>query len=629
MMKKLFVGIIFLLVTIPCSRAGVYENIAYKLSSQLHIVQGKVLKTELKKKIVVLNKGYADGLYKNSIVYIYKNRGKLMLFNDNSSVTLKKGVAYAYVSKLMPHKAYAVITGGLEKQKDYLIGLGIIPWGEKELIGTPKANENFIAGKKEYRIAIITRNPVIYSSLKGALEKTGRFYVINPDTIAIAITNKRIHSLGEKSSIKQLADAINADLVMLVSTRRYETMHCKIYNGYAAKVITSFNEQIDKKSRSVLVNNENSTTIPAKNMVASTLRLSPKLTFWEQLLNKVGLYSPYSGLDMSSAQYRITLFRSIGYGTTAFYVADVNNDQTKDIFVAQGSRVKIYNFDFDSFIKKGSFSYGYNIFNIDSATINGKTLIAISNFNRFGELDSAIGYLDKHYKFHIIKEGIPYHVRFYDKFSSPKLLVQKAAVFKPFIGPVYVMNIQSGSIKKLNLPVKPEDLYTFERIDGYIAYLSKSGQLCLYDTDSGKTLQRTAYTFGGGERPIQRYNFEQNNQESIQEVEAKNNVYIPKGIVFFKGKNGDIYALGGVNYISRNITINKQHYGGYSLKLLRFASDKFKLVWSSGDVRGRVVGFGKIDDYIVSVIGLPAGFFDRFIRGILEIDRLSAGQIER
>jgi len=628
-MKKLFIGIIFLLVIIPYSRADVYDDIAYKLSSQLHIVKGKVLKTELKKKIVVLNKGYADGLYKNSIVYIYKSRGKLMLFRDNSSVTLKKGVAYAYVSKLMPHKAECVISGGLEKQKDYLIGLGIIPWGEKELIGTPKVNEHFIAGKKEYRIAIITRNPIIFSSLKSSLEKTGRFYVINPDAIAIAITKKRIHSLGEKSSIKKLADAIDADLVMLISTQHYSTMHCKVYNGYAARVITAFREKIDKKSHDVLVDNENSTAIPAKNMIASTLRLSPKLTFWEQILNKVGLYSPYSGLDMSSAQYRITLFRNVGYGTTAFYVADVNNDKTKDIFVAQGSKVKIYNFDFDSFVKKGYFSYGYNIFNIDSAAINGKTLIAISNFNRYGELDSAVGYLDKHYKFHIIKANIPYHVRFYDKFSSPKLLVQKAAVFKPFIGPIYVMNIKSGSIGKFNLPVKPKDLYTFEKIDGYIAYLSESGQLCLYDTNSGKIVQRTAYAFGGGERPIERYHFEQNNQESLQEIEAKNNVYIPKGIVFFKGKNGNIYALGGINYISRNITINKQHYGGYSLKLLKFTSDKFKPVWSSGDVRGRVVGFGKIDDYIVSVIGLPAGFFDRFIRGILEVDRLSAGQIER
>ncbi len=625
-MKKLLVILAFALICASPSYANVYDGISQKIASKLHIVKGSVI--GLKNKTVILNKGYLDGLYKNSIVYIYENVGQMKLFKDNQTVSLKKGIAYAYVSKLYPHKAKAVITAGLEKQKDYLIGLGIIPWGEKEIIGKPKINDRFIAGKKEYRIAIITRNPIIYSSLKRALEKTGRFYVIDPNSIAIAITQNRINSLSEKTSIKQLANAINADMVMLVSTRRFKTMQCKIYNGYAGNVMMSVKENIDKQSQVVLLNNKNFTQIPSTNMVASTLRLSPKLTFWEQLLSKVGLYSPYTNTTMSSARYKITLFKNIGYGTTAFYMADVNNNKEKDILVAQGSRVDIYTFDFDSFVKKASFSYGYNIFNIDSAKIDGKTLIAISNFNKYGSLDSAIGYIDKHYKFHIIKSGLKYHLRFYDRFANPVLIAQKASILKAFSGPIYVMNMQSGTLNKLNLPIRPKDFYTFEKIDNYIAYLSPSGQLCLYDTDTNKVIQRTAYAFGGGERPIERYHYEPNQEQTIQDVAAKNNVYIPKGIVFFKDKNGNIYALGAQNYVSRVITINKQHYGAYSLKLLKYANGKFSLEWSSGDVKGRIVGFGKTDDYIISVVGLPAGFFDRFIRGILEIDRLSAGQIE-
>ncbi len=626
-MKKIYFSLIFLLSFISISYAGVYENIAYQLSSKLNLVRGTLVGVKRHKKEVVLNRGYKDGLYKNSIVYIYTNKGKLKLFNNNQTISLKEGVAYAYVSKLYPHKADATISGGFEKERDYLTALGIIPWGEKELIGTPKIGQHFIAGKKEYRVAIITRNPIIYSSLKHALEKTGRFYVIGEDTLAIAITQKHINSLNEKSSIKKLAESVDADIVMLVSTRKYKTMRCKIYNGYAGNVMLSFRERIDKKSLTVLLHNKNPYLIPASNMVASNLRLSPKLTFWEQMLNKVGLYSPYTGVDMSSNQYKIRLYLNIGSGTTAFYLGDVNNNGQKDILVSQGSKISIYTFDTDSFIKKGSFSYGYNVFNIDSATIKGKTLIALSNFDRFGSLDSAIGYIDKHYKFHIVKKNLPYYVRFYNKFNSPIIIVQKAGVFKAFRGSIDILNLKTGSAVKLNLPIHPEDLYTFEKIDNYIAYLSQTGQLCLYNTDTGKVVQKTAYSFGDGTRPIERYHFEQSAQESLQDVEAKNNVYIPKGVVFFKEK-GQIYALGGENYVSKVISINKQHYGAYGLKLFKYSLGKFTPEWYSGDVRGRIVGFGKIDDYIISVIGLPAGFFDRFIRGILEVDRLSAGQIE-
>ncbi len=623
-MKKFVFSILFIFMA-SYSYANVYTNIASDLVEKLHIVKGKI--SNIHNKEIVLDKGYADGVYKNSIVYIYRNEGKIKLFNDNKTVDLKKGIAYAYATKVYEHKTKAIISAGFEKERNYLVGLGIIPWGEKPLMEPPKVGYNFVLGKKQYRIALITRNPIIYSSLKEALEKTDRFYVIDPDTLSIAITKKRINSFSEKDSIKELSEAVNADLAMVVSVVKHKIMKCKVYNGYAGNVILSLQSNIDKQSETVLSINKNNTSIPAGNIVASNLRLSPKLTFWESLLNKAGLYSPYTGLDMSSAQYKITLYKEIGYGTTAFYLGRINNNQEKAILVAKGSRVSIYGFDFDSFIKKGSFSYGYNIFNIDSAEIGGKTVVVLSNFNQYGGLDSAIGYIDKHYKFHVIKDGLPYHLRFYDKFSNPKILAQRTSVSKLFRGDIYVMDINTGSLNKLNLPVAPKSFYDFEKIDNDIAYISKSGQLCLYSMDMKKIVQRTAYVFGGGERAIERYHYEPNNEQTVKEVEEKNSVYVPKGIVFFKEK-GEIYALGARNYMSRVITINKQHYNAYSLKLLKYNIGKFELEWSSGDVKGRIVGFGKFGDYVISVIGTPAGFFDRFIRGIMELDRLSAGQIE-
>ncbi len=624
-MKKILLLILFLLISYS-AKANVYSDVAYKLSSVLHIVKGRVI--GVNGQVVKLDKGYKDGLYEGSLVYIYRNKGKLILFGSNQSVELKKGVAYACVKEVNAHTSQAVLTGGLEKIKNYLIGLGIIPWGERQLVGKPHVGDRFIAGKKEYRVAIITRNPIIFSSLKSSLEKTGRFYIINPDRLAIAIMDNRINYISREKSIRKLAESVDADLVVLVSSDpKYKKLNCRVYNGYGGVEIISIKEPIDRNSRVVLINNSNLNSIPPNNIVASNLRLSPRLTFWQKLLSKVGLSSPYTPEQTSSSTYRVVFYKDVGYGTTAFYVGDVNADGYKEILVGQGSKVSIYAFSAGAFKLEGNFNYGYNIFHIDSAKFGDKTLVSISNYNSYGSLDSAIGYIGKDYKFHTIKGGLAYNIRFYNRFDRPVVLLQKASIDKPFYGPIYELDLRTNRISRFKLPVKSKDLFTFEKIDNYIAYLSRSGQLCLYDTDSGKVVQETPFAFGGGERPIERYHYQPGAKQTLEEVEAKNQVYIPDGIGFFKQDN-KIYALGYRNYMSSHITLHSTNYNAYTLRLLRFDGDKFTPVWNSGDLKGHMIGCGKVGDYIVSVVGLPAGFFDRFIRGVLEVDRLTAAQME-
>ena len=628
MKKKLFLAIIFILTMSVYASADVYSNAANDISKRLTTTEG-IVSDVVNNNEVILNKGSDDGLYKNSFVYIYRPLGTFKTFGEKSeTIKLKKGVAYAYIKTLSPHSSKAVIVHGVEEEKEYLIGLGIIPYGKKDLIGKPEKKDRWIAGKKQYRVAVITRNPHVFQSFSNALSKTGKFYTIDPDTLSIAITKSRINSLGEAESVKKLSDAVNADLIVLVSIKRYKQLSYKVYSGYSGHTLLSNTIDIDKNNQEVLLAKKNDTDIPANNIVASNLRLSPKLTFWESLLDKAGLYSPYTGLDMSSSTYKIASYKNIGHGTTAFYVGDVNGNGEKDILIAQGSKVYIYNYDIDSFEKKGEFSYGYNIYNIDSVKMGDKILVALSNFNSYGSVDSSLGYIDMNYKFHIIKDDIPYSIRFYDRFNKPVLIAQAASVKKVFKGDIYKLDVESGKIEKLNLPVKPNSLFNFEKIDNYIAYVSNSSQLCLYDTISGKIKHKTAYSLGYGERGVERYHYEANNEESIHDVEKRNNAYISKSVVFFRGKENSIYALGLRNYLSHTIAINKQAYDAYSLTLLKYDAGNFDKVWNSGDVRGRVVGIGKIDDDIISVIGLPATFFSRFIKGIDEVDRLSAGQME-
>ncbi len=629
-MRRIILFFLVFFISVPqllCAKT-VFDSVVNQIEPKLMVVKGKVI--GVRGKTVVLNKGSAEGMFRNYFVYIYRNEGSFIPLNSNRPVELKEGIAFATVTKVYKDKTLAIITQGMERERKYFLGLGIIPTGEKEVYGTPEVGDSWIAGKSSYRIAIITRNPYIFTGLKNAFIKTGKFFVISPDTIQIALVKNRINTLYERKAIKKLANVVDADLVLLVSTIKHEKLRYKLYNGYAGAVIAKNTLPVGEKTRIVL-NQELPTNIPPTNMVSSNLRLQPKLTFWESILSRFGLYSPYTRLEMSSPSYKVVLYKNIGYGTTAFYIGKISLRSGNTILVAQGSKVTAYRFDIDSFDRLFSFSYGYNIINIDSAKIDGKYLIAISNFNRYGRLSSAIGYI-KNKRFYIIKKDIPFHIRFFGKFSGdPVLIAQKASVSEPFFGEIYKLNIKTMKISKFTLPIDVDSFYDFYEIGDDIIFISKSKELEVYNTTEGKITFRAPYVFGGGERPIERYNQQIN--VSVRSAgytptyQLNSKVYIPKSLRVIKTANGyEVIAMR--NYLSHNITLNKQHYQGYNIKLFSLKNNKLKMKWTSGDVKGRLVGFGKDGDYIISVIGLPASFFYRFIEGILEVDRLTAARIE-
>jgi len=628
-MKKIVSVFALFLLLSSIAYGTVFDDLTAQIIPKLKPIKGRVIEVEGKK--LILNKGSKDGLFKNYFVYVYRNEGSFIPLNSNHPVELKEGICFATVSKVYDHKSIAIITQGIERERKYFLGLGIIPNGTKEIYGgEPQAGDQWVAGKPSYRIAVITRNPYIYSQIRDKFSSTGHFFVISPDTLQIALVKNRINTLYERGAIKKLANVVDADLVLLVSTVKHEQLRFKLYDGYSGSVIERGSLEIDNKTRMVL-NQVNVENIPPNNLVASNLRLQPKLTLWESILNKFGLYSPYTRLQMSSSSYKVVLYKNIGYGTTAMFMGKIDDKNGNVILIAQGSKVTAYRFDIDSFDKLFSFRYGYNIINIDAAKVDGKYLVAISNFNRDGNLSSALGYI-KNGRFHIIKDDLPYHIRFFDRFSKkPILVAQKASIKKAFYGPIYKLNLNSFAAEKFNLPVDVNSFYNFYRVGNDIVFVNSSRELEVYNTVDGKVTYRAPYVFGGGERAIERYpepiNVSVRQAGYTPEYKLNYSVFIPKSIEVLKTKDG-FEVLGMRNYLSHNITINEQHYQGYNIKMFRLNGDKLKLVWSSGDVKGRLVGFGKDGDYIISVIGLPASFFYRFIEGILEVDRLTAARME-
>ncbi len=625
-MKKILIILSILIISVPAF-ANVYDSTANDIANRFYVVKGKVIGVD--NGYVVLNKGSNDGLSKHYFVYIYRNKGSFKPFGSDKSVNLTLGIAYADIVQVGKNRSKAQIVEGVKQKKKYLIGLGIIPNGKKDVNGTPKIGDYWIAGKSKYRVILITRNPIIYKSLSQSLQHTKKFLVINPDNVKIYLTQERINSINSSQSVKKLARKANVDLVIkLSSTIQYNKLKYKIYNGYSGQAIYSSAQPIDEDSKDVLVAQKKlSNEIPPENIVPSNLNLSEKLTFWESILGKVGLYSPYSGLSMSSEHFKISTYMNIGHGTTYAKVVTINSQ--KMVAVAQGSKISMYKFDGNAFRKYTEFSYGYNVFHIDSAEISGKTWIALSNFNSYGALDSCIGYLDGK-QFKIVKDNIPYHVRFYDRFSKPVVILQKASINKPFYGDIYKLNINTLKITPLEVPVKIDNFYEFFKIHNNIVYLSAAKQLKIYNIEMGKVTYRSPYYFAGVQQAIKRYHYEPTNEESLEDVEKKNNVYIANNLIVGKDARG-IYAIAKESYLSNHLSFG--HLSGiahnaYSIKIFRYYGRTLEKIYSSGNLKGNMIGMGKIGNYIVAVIGVPAGFFNRVIMGIDEIDRLSAAEIE-
>jgi len=625
-MRKILIVLSILIMSVPAF-ADVYETSANDIASRLHVIKGEIV--GVNNGYVTLNRGSNNGLSKHYFVYIYRNKGSFKPFGSEESVDLTKGIAYADVTQTDKNISIAQIAEGVEQKNKYLLGIGIIPYGQKDVKGTPKIGDHWIAGKSKYRVILITRNPTIYKSLSQSLTNTNKFLVANPDEVKIYLTQERISSINSGAAIKKLARKANVDMVIkLSSTNGYNKLKYKIYNGYSGQAIYSSEQPIDKDSKDVLVAQKSlSNEIPPENIVSSNLNLSEKLTFWEGMLGKVGLYSQYSGLSMSSEHFKISTYMNIGHGATCAKVVTINSQ--KMVAVAEGSKIRIYNFDGNAFSKYAEFSYGYNVFHIDSAEISGKTWIALSNFNSYGALDSCIGYLDGK-QFKIVKENIPYHVRFYDRFSKPVVIVQKASINKPFYGGFYKLNVDTSEITPLNLPLKVDNFYEFFRIHNNIVYLSVAKALKIYSIKTGMVTYKSPYYFAGVQQAIERYHYEPNNEESLEDVEKKNSVYIAKNLTVGEDTKG-IYAIAKESYLSNHISfghLNGNIHDAYSIKIFRYYGPELEKIYSSGNLKGNIIGMGKIGNYIVAVIGVPAGFFNRVIMGIGEIDRLSAAEIE-
>ena len=575
-----------------------FEDIARDVSSKLLPQHGLVV--EVKEGMIKLSKGKNSGLFSGETVFIYRPEGVVKDPYSGEVFEVKKGLAYAIITDLEENSAWAEIIGGAEEERRRI--LGVIPKGFRDVVGKIKIGDRWQAGATTMRVGVVTRKPVVYKRLKEALEKTGRFHVVGADEFQIALTAEKIVDLNSKENRAAIGRALNLGMLFFVSVEDGRDVSCRVFSGYDGRRIARYSFSLDKE----LVSSKES--IPAQNLVPSSLELKPRLTFYEKALNTLGLYAPLH-MPSSTPAFELIASSSLRALSTAFCMEDIDNDGKVEIVVALGRKVVVYHFNGDSFTPVMSFRHGWNIVNMDCADIDNDGLkeIFFSNFDRFGNLSSFIGRI-KGNTFHLIKDRIRYYIRTYDG----RLIAQKSGIIYPFYGGLYEIN-ENGKIKgRVKLPISPRNFFDFYRIDGKVIYLDRDGKLSVYDEKQEKVLYKTRISFGRNLRPIEKY--------------EGHPVVVSRGLIVFKEK-GKVYAMVANNVRESSVSLRTEKFFGGNIKIYEVGDRCFRMVWNSGDTAGRISGFGKIKGIIITVREMPTPLLTRLVKGESGVDVLTAGKM--
>ncbi|MCD6133681.1 MAG: VCBS repeat-containing protein, partial [Deltaproteobacteria bacterium] len=350
-----------------------FEDIARDVSSKLLPQHGLVV--EVKEGMIKLSKGKNSGLFSGETVFVYRPGGVVKDPYSGEVFEVKKGLAYAIITDLEENSAWAEIIGGAEEERRRI--LGVIPKGFRDVVGKIKIGDRWQAGATTMRVGVVTRKPVVYKRLKEALEKTGRFHVVGADEFQIALTAEKIVDLNSKENRAAIGRALNLGMLFFVSVEDGRDVSCRVFSGYDGRRIARYSFSLDKE----LVSSKES--IPAQNLVPSSLELKPRLTFYEKALNTLGLYAPLH-MPSSTPAFELIASSSLRALSTAFCMEDIDNDGKVEIVVALGRKVVVYHFNGDSFTPVMSFRHGWNIVNMDCADIDNDGLkeIFFSNFDR-------------------------------------------------------------------------------------------------------------------------------------------------------------------------------------------------------------------------------------------------------
>ena len=614
-MKRIALLLAAMIIILPYgyAHAGYVDNLRADIDRILKPISGKV--TSVGKKYILIDKGSSDGIKPGAVVSIFRNYGRYRY--QGKTVALKKLVCYAVVEKTGINSSEVKPVYGVDEKKHRILYL--IPDGLKYKNLKPETGDLFSINSGRQKVAILTRNPVIYDSIKTLLPNLD---FADKDWVDLNRVDLKIY--GENwSRLPKLAFKLGIDYFFvpkLIKTKGKAHLDIAVIPGMSGKKIAEVSADLSAEQYAKLRNRirKSAALINPDNITASNLDLQYRQSIWDKILGKVGISIHHGGYQMNiSGLNEIAVFRVSDVATDLAITAD-NNDGYRIAIVSDGSAL-IYSY------RNGNIKRIQKLSPINAvyADLSGKLLI-ISGFNNYGAIKSVFYRLDKSTRRFVKVSSSGMWMRFVRWKGKRVVAASPGKVDRPFGDKLYLYEIQSNKLTRfadVSYILRKTSFFnwdTFNDANGqFLIYLSKDGNITV--EKNGKIIKRTEAVFGFGKNSVLRYAQQQTADNPDGGV-----VKLSRAVKFFHS-NGMLKVAAFRNYRTAVLNSFMSNPSNGSAFMVYDFDGSLHREYSSGNIYGRISAISASEDMFVIARAIPSDFLKRLWsgekeRGVVTLD---------
>ncbi len=587
------------------SYADYLNNLNHEFTKIDKPINGKV--TSALKGTSVINKGSQSGVKTGMQVNIYENFGTYRL--NGKSIILKKLICYGVVKKTYDNKSEVIAVYGVDEETKKLLYL--IPDGWKYKTLKIKAGDLFSINSGRQKAAILTRNPVLYNTLKSALVN---FDVASNDWVNEERVALKIYGMDRKK-LSRLAFKLGIDYFLIPTLSKNNnagSLNILVIGGLSGMTIDNISTGLNQSDYSLLENKiQNSTTlINPDNVTASNLDLEYKKTILDKLFGKIGISIHHGSYQKEIAGTRTVAI--INDSNIADDLAIKNVNGNKEFIVLSDGRAVIYSYS------NGDIKKIQELSAINSVSVElYKQFLILSGFDRYGAIKSLFYKLDHDHKFIKMAEDSAW-MRFVHWNGNVVAARQAGSIDSLFSSKLYLYHIKNDSLvkfKDISYITKKTAFFNWDTIlighNTFMVYLSRNGNVVV--EKNRKVISESKAVFGFGKNRIVRYPRSYSN--SSNDNKNAGTILIHKPIKFFY-ENGKLEIAVMRNYKTSVLnTPFTSSTGGSALWIYVLNKDGLHRQFASGNIFGRISAAAIYKNMLLLGRAVPSDFFRNLLQG--------------
>ncbi len=570
-------------------------------------VSGKVVSET--KETAVINKGSESGVKTGMQVNIYRNFGTYRL--NGKSIILKKLVCYGIVKKTYKNRSEIAVTYGVDEKTNDL--LYVIPNGWKYEALKIKTGDLFSINRGEQKVAILTRNPALYNTLKSALVN---FDVADKDWVDEERVALKIYGQNRKK-LSRLAFklGINYFLIPAVSEKNGGgILNVIMIGGLSGETVDNISVDLNQSNYSLLKNKmqKSAALINPNNITASNLDLEYKKTIIDKLLGKAGISLHYGSYQKKIAGTRTVAIINDPNIADDLAIGDINGDGNKKLIVLSDGKAVIYNYLNGGIKRIQKFSAINNV----SVELYKQFLI-LSGFDRYGAIRSLLYKSGKDHRFVEIAKSAAW-MRFVHWNGKVVVAREAGSINSLFTSKLYLYYLKNDSLvkfKDVSYIAKKAKFFNWNTIsinhNIFLVYLSREGNIVV--ENDGKVISRSHAVFGFGKNRIVRY--PQSYSNNLDGGRKTGTILMHKPIKFFYTNNQmEIAVIRNYRTAAINTPFTTST-GGSALRVYILNKNGLHRKFSSGNIFGRISSVAIYKNMLLLGRAVPSNFLRNVLEG--------------